>query len=511
MKKISLLFILFMAVLLAIGCAQAETEAAALLADSPECGMIGKTYAEIEDSYGPLSTVYIEPDGSPLFLFERTPVGFYFGNMPIPAAWSSYTASGMVPGTVAIRGISPTEVCTGVSGRLKDFGVSDVSAISENLSMLKPAYSEKWDKDVYTLELSQQELIISAFAERDSKAITKETVLRVQRKNAQKQVVPSAQSPESTPSATPRVVEIVTAAPTPDYETPYRTAKDYMAKGNYVEALAILKGLNGYSDSEALMATCQNEIVYQNAMSQYKKKNYKEAAVLFESIGNYKDSELYKLRAQILPSKKGDKIYFGYFEQDDKTSRPEKIQWIVLARTGNKRLLISRYILTTLPFDKNHKVAPDDSNIAESGRVQATWAKSSLRSWLNGTFYKSAFDRVEQSLIVSTRLSNDGNPEFKIKGSSKTTDKIFVLSISEATKYFAKDSARKALKTNYAKNIYSRGKRYNWWWLRNPGMHTDFAAVVLSNGGYEEAYGEWQGRGVDNPGGVRPVMWIDLS
>ena len=118
-----------------------------------------------------------------------------------------------------------------------------------------------------------------------------------------------------------------------------------MEKGQYVEALAIFKELNGYGDSEALILRCQNEIVYQNAMEQYKGRHYKEAEILFKSLGNFRDAEIYMLRARILPSKKGDRIIFGRFEQDDKTSSPEDIEWIVLARSGNKRMLISRYTL----------------------------------------------------------------------------------------------------------------------------------------------------------------------
>lgn len=498
-KRIALLLL---AAMLLTGCVQAQSQAAALIEKTEECQMIGKTFAEVEDSFGPLLSVYIEADGAPLFLFERTAVGFYFGGLNIPASWHSYTASGMIPAAVVIRDVPSGEPCTGVSARLKDYGVTDVDIMSENLNLLEPEYSDSLGKDVYTLSLPEKGLVISALCEKDQKTITKETVVRVQESGIPSQTVAPANAPTPAP---------IDPSPTPDYETSYQTAKTYIEKGKYVEALTILKELNGYADSEALIVRCQNEIVYQNAMEQYKSRHYEEAEVLFKSLGNFRDAEIYMLRARILPSKKGDRIIFGRYEQDDKSSAPEDIEWIVLARTGNKRLLISRYILTTLPFDKNHKVADDRENIAEAGRVPATWEKSSLRKWLNNTFYTTAFDKVEQSVIVTTRITNEGNTGFNIKGGSATKDKIFLLSISEATKYFTKDANRKTTKTNYAKNIYSTGKRYNWWWLRSPGMHYDFAAIVLSGGGYKEASGEWQGRGANNPGGVRPVMWIDLS
>ena len=509
MKKIAVL--LLATLLLLCGCAQAQSEAETMISASPECGMIGKPYSEVEDTYGPLSVVYIEADGTPLVLFEKTAVGFYFAGLAIPAAWSSYASAGAVPAAVALRGIPAGEPCTGVSGRLKDFGTTDVDAMSQGISLLEPKYSDRLGKDVYSLDVPSKGLVIEALAETGSEEITKETVVRVRQSGTPGQTLPPAGAVTNAPTATPGVVQIVTPTPTPDYETPYRTAKNYMSKGDYVEALAILKGLNGYADSEDLMAECQNEIVYQNAKKQYNSKNFEEAAILFESIQGYKDAEKWKLKAQILPTKKGDKLYFGYFEQDDKTSSPEPIQWIVLARTGNKRLLISRYILATLPFDKGHKVYDNDVNIAEAGRVTASWEKSSLRTWLNSTFINTAFDDVEKSCIIKTSVTNEANTYFNIKVGNKTTDRIFLLSISEATKYFTTAANRKTTKTAYAKNMYKTGQRYNWWYLRSPGMHVDFAAIVLSSGNYTEAYGDWQGRGVSNPGGVRPVMWIDLG
>ncbi len=509
MKKIALL--LLAALLLLCGCAQAESEAEALISASPECSMIGKPYSQIEDTYGPLSAVYIEADGTPLMLFERTAVGFYFAGMEIPAIWSGYAASGMVPAVIALRGIPSGEPCTGISGRLKDLGIEDLDAISQGISLIKPDYSAALNKDIYRLEVPRQEVVIEALTEPLSEEITKETVVRVRQNGTGSRTMSPAGNVTAAPTATPGVVQVVTPSPTPDYETPYRKAVNYMEKGNYVEALTILRGLNGYADSELLMTECQNEIVYQNAREQYNSRNFEEAAMLFESIQGYKDAEKWKLRAQILPTKKGDKLYFGYFEQDDKTSDPEPIQWIVLARTGNKRLLISRYILATLPFDKGHKVYDNDVNIAEAGRVPASWEKSSLRKWLNNTFLNTAFDQVERDCILRTSVTNEGNTEFNIKGGSKTSDRIFLLSISEATKYFTTAAKRKTTKTAYAKNMYKTGQRYTWWYLRSPGMHVDFAAIVLSSGNYTEAFGDWQGRGVSNPGGVRPVMWIDLS
>lgn len=115
----------------------------------------------------------------------------------------------------------------------------------------------------------------------------------------------------------------------------------------------------------------------------------------------------------------------------------------------------------------------------------------------------------EQSKIMNTTVSAGKNPKYVTDPGSATTDKVFLLSINEAGKYFPSDSERQCKATKYAE---AQGTNVNssdncWWWLRSPGNFQSRAAGVnydgsiFSNGHYVD-YGTYA---------VRPVLWINLK
>ena len=71
-----------------------------------------------------------------------------------------------------------------------------------------------------------------------------------------------------------------------------------------------------------------------------------------------------------------------------------------------------------------------------------TWEKCTLRKWLNDSFYKSEFTEEEREAIVESEVGNPDNAKYKTKGGSPTKDKVFLLSIDEAEKYFENDQDR---------------------------------------------------------------------
>lgn len=132
----------------------------------------------------------------------------------------------------------------------------------------------------------------------------------------------------------------------------------------------------------------------------------------------------------------GQIITFGNFEQDGNHSNgKEPIEWIVLSINGDKALVISRYILDTLPY---YQDGVDDNHIV-------TWSNSYLRYWMNNDFYNSAFSSQEQARIALTTLDNPNPNEFyDLKGkhtsyyndyTASTQDRIFALSYKEVTAY----------------------------------------------------------------------------
>ena len=139
-----------------------------------------------------------------------------------------------------------------------------------------------------------------------------------------------------------------------------------------------------------------------------------------------------------------------------------------------------------------------------------TWETSSIRRWLNEEFMQAAFIGDEQKWIAEITLENPDNRKYRTKGGRKTQDKIFLLSIEEAEKYFASEEARACTPTNYAvaNGAYEEEETGNcWWWLRSPGYGQIRAARVHS-GGAVIAVGDF----VDHDNNaLRPALWVNLE
>ena len=116
---------------------------------------------------------------------------------------------------------------------------------------------------------------------------------------------------------------------------------------------------------------------------------------------------------------------------------------------------------------------------------------------------------------------NDDNPYWDTEGGENTTDKVYLLSIAEAsnTAYgfngtFDGDSeARGAKNTSYAKECgakmspYTEYEENGFWWLRLPGSNS-FNAAFVNMGGY----GYFNGWDVNSDDfAVRPVLHLNLS
>ena len=190
----------------------------------------------------------------------------------------------------------------------------------------------------------------------------------------------------------------------------------------------------------------------------------------------------------------GDYVKFGSYEQDnDTTNGKEDIEWLVLAKENGKALLISRYGLDCQPYNTEY--------------TSVTWETCTLRTWLNDTFLNDAFSADEQSKIPYSTVTADGNPKFDTDPGNDTTDKIFLLSITEAERYFSSDEARKCQPTKYAKGqgVWTNDNGCCWWWLRSPGNYSYSAAIVL-HGGSDSSNGNFV-----HVVAVRPALWINLN
>lgn len=204
--------------------------------------------------------------------------------------------------------------------------------------------------------------------------------------------------------------------------------------------------------------------------------------------------------------KAGDYITFGSYEQDGNISNgKEDVEWIILDVKGDKALVISKYVLDAQAYN------------AEYG--DTTWETCTLRQWLNNDFIYSAFSAEEQEKIQTTVVVAEDSQRYGTDAGNDTQDKIFLLSFSEAEKYFDSDEARECKATEYAIDegcwVNDYADYYgncDGWWLRSPGVGQFIAAYVECDGCLSEGSMDGVGGLVgDDAYGVRPAMWIELN
>ena len=201
----------------------------------------------------------------------------------------------------------------------------------------------------------------------------------------------------------------------------------------------------------------------------------------------------------------GSSVTFGTYEQDGNTANgAEPIEWTVIANDGSKMLLLSKYILD------NQAYLHDYANVP--------WESSDLRSWMNGTFYNTAFDDAQKSKIITVTNSNPDSSAFfggqGLAGGNDTSDNVFALSAYEAQAYLGASLAdwntnMQAKCTTYAtmKGCWthpSSGRGF--WWLRTPGnAYGSWVATVQDHGGVVAHVGNNAGEG------ARPAIWVSVN
>lgn len=290
----------------------------------------------------------------------------------------------------------------------------------------------------------------------------------------------------------------------------YNAAIELYNSGKYAEAIAAFEELGNYKDSKLQIEKARKDEKYDAALSLYSNGNCIEAIAALEELGDYKDSaaKISEIKASpeyenylLKIAKVGDTIFFGSYEQNNNISDgKEKIEWKILAKEGTKILVVSKCALDCQKFN--------------SSLENVTWETCSLRTWLNGTFYNTAFSSAEKAKIVKTTVEANKNPNYNTNPGKSTVDNVFLLSITEANKYFLPDTASKCLPTAYAiaQGAYTSdkytldGQATTWWWLRSPGGTQNAAASVYSYGPVD-----CKGDKVNRDAAVRPALWISFD
>ena len=289
----------------------------------------------------------------------------------------------------------------------------------------------------------------------------------------------------------------------------YRAAAELFLSGEFEEAIEAFESANGYRDTAAQIEACRaaiRERDHRAGVALYEAGEYEAAYALLNGL-QYEDSSekaaecLYRIQKDQLGSAAvGSIIRFGRYEQDnDPVNGPEQIEWIVLDVDGTKALVISKDGLFLRAF--NDELSP---------YAKITWSNCQLRTWLNETFIQTAFSPDHQSRILLTEVIAETNPVVHTYPGTNTKDKLFLLSMEEANRYFDSDEARRCFGTAFC---YAQGAEKDsdgacWWWLRTPGIETSSVTEVVPSGAVF-ANGFSCGH-VPNLA-VRPAMWIDLD
>lgn len=112
-------------------------------------------------------------------------------------------------------------------------------------------------------------------------------------------------------------------------------------------------------------------------------------------------------------------------------------------------------------------------------------------------------------MIPTVTVTADKNPEYDTDPGKNTKDKIFLLSINEANRYFSSYTDRHCGASTYAKKqgAYVSSNGNPDWWLRSPGA-SQYSAAIVAAGVVVYDFGY----NVDDSGCVvRPTLWIEFE
>ena len=307
---------------------------------------------------------------------------------------------------------------------------------------------------------------------------------------------------------------------------------------NYEAAIKLFESISGWKDADEKMYACQKKIEEIKAKAEAERlekerkaeiarkeaeriaKRNKRIVIITTPIVCAIIAFIVVLNTVIIPMQKkndfiatygqdvydkfglvveGEYIKFGAYEQDNNTANgKEDVEWLVLEVKDGKALVISKRALDSKPYNTSF--------------TEVTWQTCTLRNWLNNDFINAAFSADEKSMIPTVTVSADKNPEHSANPGNATQDQVFLLSITEANKYFGSDSARQCKPTDYAiaNRAYVNSSNGScWWWLRSPGI-TEYDAAFV----YADADGDVDESGLDvdyDYAAVRPALWIDLN
>ncbi len=152
----------------------------------------------------------------------------------------------------------------------------------------------------------------------------------------------------------------------------------------------------------------------------------------------------------------------------------EPIKWRILTESDGKAMILSELMLDSQQYDYD-------------GSYSNNYANSTIRRWLNDTFYNTAFGDTQQAIIETTEVDNSvystgdsSNPY----ACENTFDKVFLLSYREVVNSSygfsttsSSSSTRQKQVSDYCKaqgSLTDSNGNGNWW-LRSPNYSSSIS------------------------------------
>ena len=173
----------------------------------------------------------------------------------------------------------------------------------------------------------------------------------------------------------------------------------------------------------------------------------------------------------------------------------EPITWNVLSSSNNEYELLSSTLLDSTYYFNSY----ENRTIGGQTIYPNNYEQSSIREWLNNTFYNVAF-KLSENYILDTTVDNSISSldiSTNKYACDNTLDKIYLPSYKDVTNSeygFISDENRVAKTTDYARatgawaNKTSGYINNGTYWTRSPSSNYNYSAYVVNSSGYLSQY-----------------------
>ena len=166
----------------------------------------------------------------------------------------------------------------------------------------------------------------------------------------------------------------------------------------------------------------------------------------------------------------------GYLNKTVYWFEYDPIEWIIIDQNEEEATLLCNAIIDSQEFD-----------FKESDNFSNDYSESLIRTWLNESFYNTAFNENQKEKIKTTEVDNSPQSTgftSNIYACQNTFDKVFLLSCSEINLLLTDKLAQKNV-TDYAQSqgSYLDESGRGFWWLRSPANNkNDLVGTIYPDG-----------------------------